>query len=167
VLESGPVLAPASTTAQGSTVNGIQCGGTEQFVKHVHAHLAVYVNGKQEQIPGGVGLLQASLVPGSGAFYTATQCFYWLHTHAGDGIIHIESPSARRVFTLGDFFAEWRQPLSSNQVGAAKGTVTAYLNGKRWTKDPKAIPLDAHYLIQLDVGAPVAFQRVSFGNQRL
>lgn len=167
-METGPLLAPASTTAQGTTVNAIQCGGTEQFVKHVHAHLAVYVNGKPTQIPGGVGLLQPSQVPGSGgAFFTASQCFYWLHTHAGDGIIHIESPSASRVFTLGDFFAEWRQPLSSSQVGPAKGTVTAYLNGKRWTKDPKAIPLDAHYVIQLDVGTPVAFQQVVFGNQGL
>jgi hypothetical protein len=168
VLESGSILAPASATAQGTVVSGIQCGGTEQFVKHVHAHLAVYVNGKPAQIPGGVGLLRASQVPGSGgAFFTASRCFYWLHTHAADGIIHIESPSASRVFTLGDFFAEWRQPLSSSQAGPAKGTVTAYLNGKRWTKDPKAIPLDAHYVIQLDVGAPVAFQHVAFGTQGL
>lgn len=168
VLEQGPALAPASSTTQGATVHGIQCGGTEQFVLHVHAHLAVYVNGSAQQIPPGVGLLQPALVPGSTNFYTATNCFYWLHTHAADGIIHIESPSATRVFTLGDFFAEWRQPLSSSQVGSAKGAVTAFVNGKRWTKDPATIPLGAHDVIQLDVGTPaVPFQTVSFGAQGL
>ncbi len=33
-------------------------------------------------------------------------CFYWLHTHTEDGIIHIESP-VQRTFTLGHFFAIW------------------------------------------------------------
>jgi len=167
-LEQGPQLAPASSTTQGATVHGIQCGGTEQFVLHVHTHLAVFVNGQPYQIPPGVGLLQPALVPGSTNFYTATNCFYWLHTHAADGIIHIESPSATHVFTLGDFFAEWRQPLSSSQVGPAKGPVTAFFNGKPWTKDPAAIPLGAHYMIQLDVGKPMAaFETVSFGGQGL
>ncbi len=167
-LESGPQLAPASSTTQGANVHGIQCGGTEQFVLHVHTHLAVYVNGQPYQIPPGVGLLQPTIVPGSTNFYTATNCFYWLHTHAADGIIHIESPSATHVFTLGDFFAEWRQPLSATQVGPAKGAVRAFFNGKPWTQDPAAIPLGAHYVIQLDVGRPVVpYQPVSFGDQGL
>ena len=106
--------------------------------------------------------------PGSATFYSASQCFYWLHTHAADGIIHIESPSATRVFTLGDFFAEWRQPLTSRQVGPAVGQVTAFLNGKRWNGSPAAIPLGAHYAIQLDVGVPlVPPQPVDFGRQGL
>jgi hypothetical protein len=168
VLEQGTPLAPASAAAQGSSVNGIQCGGTEQFVLHVHAHLAVYVNGQPRQVPPGVGLVQPAQVPGTPSFYTATQCFYWLHTHAADGIIHIESPSSTRIFTLGDFFAEWRQPLSSDQAGPAKGSVTAFLNGKRWGQNPATIPLNAHYAIQLDVGSPVvAPQPVSFGNSGL
>src|SRR5947209_136835 len=168
LLGQGQPLAADSSTAPGTTVNGIQCGGSEQFVLHVHAHLAVYVNGQPVQIPAGVGLIQPSLVSGSPSFYTATQCFYWLHTHAADGIIHIESPSKTRVFTLGDFFAEWRQPLSSNQVGQATGPVTAFLNGKRWTKNPALIPLGAHAVVQLDVGTPVVPpKKVSFGNQGL
>lgn len=168
LLEQGQPLAPASSTAPGTTVNGIQCGGTEQFVLHVHAHLAVYVNGQPAQVPAGVGLIQPVSVPQSPTFYTASQCFYWLHTHAADGIIHIESPSKTRVFTLGDFFAEWRQPLSSNQVGPATGTVTAFLNGRKWAQNPAAIPLGLHRVIQLDVGSPVVPPRtVSFGNQGL
>jgi hypothetical protein len=36
-----------------------------------------------------------------GPFYEATQCYYWLHVHAQDGIIHIESPTVR-AYSLGD-----------------------------------------------------------------
>jgi hypothetical protein len=168
LLEAGSPLAPASASAQGSPIHGIQCGGTEQFVKHVHAHLAVYVNGKPAQVPPGIGLLTPAAVPGQASFYTATRCFYWLHTHAGDGIIHIESPSATRVFTLGDFFAEWRQPLSTKQVGQARGAVTVFVNAKRWSSDPNAIPLQAHSVIQVDVGSPVVPpQNVEFGGRGL
>jgi hypothetical protein len=30
---------------------------------------------------------------GPNAFAHASRCYYWLHVHAGDGIIHIESPT--------------------------------------------------------------------------
>ena len=60
----------------------------------------------------------------------------------------------QRTFTLGNFFDIWGLPLSANQVGPAQGTVTAYLNGQLFSGDPTTIPLDAHNLIQLDVGAP-------------
>jgi hypothetical protein len=43
-------------------------------------------------------------------------CFYWLHTHAAHGTIHIES-SIARTFTLGDFFFDvGRQKLGPEQV---------------------------------------------------
>lgn len=102
-----------------------------------------------------------------GPFYQATRCYYWLHTHTADGIIHIESPSVR-IYTLGNFFDEWRQPLSSEVVATAHGPVTAFFNGKRWTKSPRAIPLLPHGVIQLDVGKPVVPpQSVSFAGTGL
>ena len=102
-----------------------------------------------------------------GPFYGAQQCIYWLHTHTSDGVIHIESPTAR-VYTLGNFFDEWHQPLSRTQVAGVKGNVTAYLNGKPWTKDPRAIPLLPHGAIQLDVGtAAVPPKPVSFAGTNL
>lgn len=168
-LEPGSPLAPATATVQGSPVHGIQCGGTEQFVQHIHAHVAVYVNGQPKQIPGGVGLIQPVVVPGSGGtFYTASNCFYWLHTHAADGVVHIESPSATKQYVLGDFFAIWSQQLSSSQVGPASGKVTAFVNGKPWLSDPAKIPLTSHASIQLDVGTPVVpFSAVSFAGSGL
>jgi hypothetical protein len=168
VLETGTALAPASTTLPGTTVDGVQCAPIEQLAYHIHAHLQVYVDGQPRQLPAAIGLIGPvyEQTP-NGLFWGAEKCYYWLHTHATDGIIHIESPTPR-IYTLGDFFDEWGQPLSANQVGPAIGKVTALVNGKRWTRSPRAIPLVPHAVIQLDVGTPlVAFQSVSFGNDGL
>jgi hypothetical protein len=167
-LEQGSQLAPASSTSSGNTVDGIQCAPIEQLAYHIHAHLQVYANGQPRALPGAIGLL--SPVPqqtAAGPFYGAQRCYYWLHTHTSDGVIHIESPS-RRIYTLGNFFNEWRQPLSADQVASATGAVTAFINGKRWTGSPASIPLNPHAAIQLDVGSPlVPFQPVSFAGTQL
>ena len=167
-LEAGAQLAPASTTAPGTTVDGIQCAPLEQLAYHIHAHLQVYVNGQPRALPAAIGLLGpvAQQTP-LGPFYGAQQCYYWLHTHTYDGVIHIESPT-QRVYTLGNFFNEWRQPLSASRVASASGPVTAFVNGKRWTSSLTSIPLLPHAVIQLDVGSPVVpFQPISFAGTRL
>ncbi len=167
-LEQGPELAPASSTTPGGTVDGIQCAPLEQLAYHIHAHLQVYDHGQPRTLPAGIGLIQpVAEQTANGPFYGATHCYYWLHTHATDGIIHIESPTAR-VYTLGNFFNEWRQPLSGTQVAGVKGKVTAFVNGKPWTKDPGAIPLLPHASIQLNVGSPQVPPRViSFAGTNL
>ena len=153
-LESGPVLAPASSTTAGTTVDGIQCAPVEQLAYHIHSHLQVYVAGQPRALPGAIGILGPVAQQTSyGPFYGAQQCIYWLHTHTSDGVIHIESPTVR-VYTLGNFFDEWHQPLGRTQVAGEHGKVTAFLNGKPWTKDPRTIPLLPHASIQLDVGSP-------------
>ena len=103
----------------------------------------------------------ASASPGAQAQQTAAgpvhrqrNCFYWLHTHAADGIIHIESP-VQRTFTLGDFFDEWGQPLGPDQVGPATGHVVAIYNGQVYQGNPRDIPLTKHAQIQLEVGTPL------------
>jgi hypothetical protein len=81
-------------------------------------------------------------------------CFYWLHTHAADGIIHVESPVAR-TYTLGDLFDVWGQKLGPTGVGPAHGSVTALYNGRVYRGNPREVPLTAHAQIQLDVGRPL------------
>jgi hypothetical protein len=66
----------------------------------------------------------------------------------------MEAPK-QMSFTLGQFFDIWGVPLSASQVGPAKGKVTAFLDGKPWTKSPASIPLTSEAQIQLDVGSPV------------
>jgi hypothetical protein len=166
-IEQGADIAPAGTTRTG-TVDGIRCGSTEQLAYHIHAHLSIFVDGKPRALPGGVGIPGSQEVQTSeGPVADGGQCIYWLHTHAPDGVIHVESP-AERIYTLGNFFDEWRQPLSSDQVGDAKGKVTALVDGKPWTKDPRTIPLEPHSVIQLNVGSPQApFQSFSWSGLQL
>jgi hypothetical protein len=154
-LETGPNLAPAGSPSPGQSVDGIQCGPTEQIAFHHHARLTVFVNGQPKTVPYGIGIADPHLQPGVGApFVDGGACFSWLHTHAADGIIHIESPVAR-VFTLGNVFDVWGQPLSSTQVGPAKGKVTALYNGQVWLGNPRDIPLREHTQVQLEVGDPL------------
>ncbi len=167
-LERGAPLAPASSTAPGIPVDGIQCAPIEQLAYHTHAHLQVFVDGQPRSLPGAIGMLGpvAQQTP-YGPFYAATQCYYWLHTHASDGVIHIESPT-QRIYTLGQFFDEWGQPLSAVQVAGAKGPVSAFLDGRRWRGSPRALLLEPHAVIQLDVGSPVVpFANVSWAGTGL
>jgi len=155
VSASSPtLLATTDGQAQGQPVDGINCETSEQVVYHIHAHLAVYSNGKARIIPEGIGIVPPTQVvqTSAGPFVTAGKCFYWLHSHTADGIIHVESPS-QRVYTLGNYFDIWNQPLSATQVGPAQGPVAAYVDGQPFTGDPRSIPLNAHTLIQLDVGS--------------
>jgi len=159
-LEQGPELAPASTTTPGTPVDGIKCAPVEQLAYHIHSHLQVYVNGQPRTLPAAIGLIGPVYEQTPyGKFYGARTCYYWLHTHASDGVIHIESPTVR-IYSLGNFFDEWRQPLEPDQVGPAKGKVTALFNGKPWKQNPRAIPLVAHSSIDLDVGTPVVPPKV-------
>jgi len=152
-LQQGPEIAPASTTGT-STVNGISCGPTEQLVYHIHARLSVFRNGQSYVLPAGVGIPGSKAVDtNQGPIASGGSCIYWLHTHTTDGVIHIESPS-KKIYTLGDFFDIWRQPLSPNQVGTLHGAITAFVNGKAWKKNPRDIKLLPHADIQLQIGQP-------------
>jgi hypothetical protein len=158
-LQKGTVLAPASTAATGQTVDGIQCNASEQVAFHVHTHLSVFLNGQLRPIPAGIGIVApvAQSTP-EGPFYAATHCYYWLHVHAQDGVIHIESP-AGHSYTLGEFFDLWGQPLSANQVGPAQGKLTTYVGGRLYRGNPRNIQLGSHVDIQIDVGAPAVSPR--------
>lgn len=154
-LERGPVLAAASSTSPGTVIDGlIQCAPIEQLAYHIHIRLQVYDNGQPRALPAAIGLLgPVSQQTKYGPFYGATKCYYWLHTHAPDGVIHIESPT-QRIYTLGQFFDEWRQPLSQTQIGTIHGSGTWIVNAKVWTKNPRDIPLLPHENIQLNIGQP-------------
>ena len=149
------LLATTVGMVQGQPVDGISCQSSEQLVYHIHAHLAVYTSGTPRAIPAGIGIVPPvlSTPTAAGPIVYGGTCFYWLHSHTQDGIIHIESPTAR-VYTLGNYFDIWNQPLSATQVGPARGAVTAYVDGKPFTGDPRSIPLMDHTRVQLDVGSP-------------
>jgi len=154
-IPNAPALAGPSAATAGQAIDGISCDTSEQTLFHIHTHLTIFVNGQQRQVPAGIGIPDAQAQQTqSGPFVDSGACFYWLHTHAADGIIHIESP-VQRTYTLGEFFDEWGQPLGPDQVGPAKGKVTAIVNGKVFTGNPRNVPLGSHENLQLDVGTPL------------
>jgi hypothetical protein len=141
-------LVLATRTQAAPTIDGVQCNQLEGSVTHIHQHLAIFDRGKAVAVPAGIGTREAN---------TSSPCLFWLHTHAGDGVIHVESPT-KDAFTLGQFFDIWGQPLSRTKVTTLKADAThqirAYVNGRLFRGDPRTIPLTAHALITLEAGPP-------------
>ncbi|MBC5829495.1 MAG: hypothetical protein GIW98_04815 [Candidatus Eremiobacteraeota bacterium] len=96
------------TFLSGAPIDGVRCDRAEGTKLHIHQHLLLYNRGSQVTVPSLIGIPPAA------------DCFYWIHTHNDDGIIHVESPMVK-TFTLGQFFDIWGEPLNS----AAAATVRA------------------------------------------
>lgn len=114
---------------------------------HIHAHLAVYVNGKSVPVPNGVG------ADPQGQFLAP------LHTHDATGVIHMES-SQTYPFTLGQFFDVWGVKFTTSQLGgytAGNGNVLqVYVNGKPVTNGPSHV-MNPHDVIVVGYGKPGSF----------
>lgn len=137
-------------------VDGIYCDQLEQTAYHHHVHLTIYMNGQKVPFPAGMGIA----VNQSGPI-----CYYWLHTHASDGIIHIEAP-AQHTFMLQNFLDIWQSFASSNtqftfptQLSSPDGW-TIYVNGKKVNGDFSKIDISSnqawHELITLVYNSPNA-----------
>lgn len=57
---SGLPVGNTRVGGQGSPVDGISCEPQEYATLHVHAHLALFVNGVQKAIPGNIGIVTGS-----------------------------------------------------------------------------------------------------------
>ncbi len=145
----------AARGGQSEPVHGMQCGAMEGDSYHIHVHVSLYVDGEQIAIPKSIGVIEPLSVNG---FVYGTDgsggCFYWVHTHDATGIIHVEPPMEIRV-TLGQLFDLWGQPLSRSGVAGYDGAVTVFLDGKKYTGDPREIVFERHQQIALEVGTPV------------
>jgi hypothetical protein len=158
--KSKTLLATTALQATGADVDGVvKSNSMEKVDYHIHAHLQIYVNGVQKNIPYGIGIVPPySLQTSSDTpFVSGGSAFYYLHTHDETGVIHVESPTEIQ-YTLGNFFDVWKQPLSSSQVGPAKGVVTVFVDGKPFTGDPRTITLTKFKKIQLDVGTVTPYK---------
>jgi hypothetical protein len=137
--------AARAAVPSGRPVDGIRCDRMEGSVLHIHQHLAILDHGKPVGVPDDVGRP-----------FTA-QCFYWLHTHTPDGIIHIESPNFS-TFTLGNFFDVWGEPLGKSNVAGAKprngDRVVVWVDGRQYAGDPRKIELTQHLDVTIEVGPP-------------
>lgn len=157
VVVIGVAAALLIKPASAQPIDGIECNVNEFNNYHVHAHLDVFIDGKQQQVPARAGIM------------STPSCFYWLHTHTTDGIIHIEAPTTRS-FTLGQFLDIWHQTGVGGQAffdSVSSKPVTAYVNGTQFQGEYKNIQLESREQIVLAYGNPPAtIPTHDFGNLR-
>jgi hypothetical protein len=126
-------------------VESISCDQLEHTDFHIHAHVTIYFQGQKVPVP-----------PGTVGIAPDGSCFYWLHTHSNDGVIHIEAPSGRS-FTLGNFLDIWAKRFAQlgypSELDQSEGW-QAYVNGRPFAGDFHTIPLQAHTLITLAYQSP-------------
>jgi hypothetical protein len=142
------VVAGGITVARATSrsIDGIGCDFSEAGTYHVHAHLAILVDGRAVAGP-----------PADTGIHIEHLCLYWLHTHDSTGIIHIEAP--RRISpTLGQFFDIWGQPLSRRRVAThpvgAGQMLRVFVGPTLYRGDPRAIKLYEHTKVTLEIGPP-------------
>ncbi len=134
-----PWPAPADVAARAASA-GLDLGpmGTAE---HYHPHLRIVIDGAEVPVPPNIGV-----DPATGAMSA-------LHTHEGDGTIHIEADSVGEVFTLGQLFTQWGVALTPQQIGGVRAKpgqqVQVTSNGTQFTGDPADLRLEPEQKIVL------------------
>ena len=102
-------------------------------------------------IPAGIGVAPPRVR--KGAYVRGGRCSYPVRTLEPTGLIEVVEGT--RV-TLGEFFDVWGQSLSTRRLLGFRARpgeqVDAFVNGVRWHGDPRAIPLNRHAAIVLEIG---------------
>jgi hypothetical protein len=138
-IGAGPrYLLPATPpfVANGRPVGRLRCSrdeGTREL-----AHVELFAKRLVLLLPATIGI--------------APHCSYEVRTTQPTGVVDFVS----RVHpTIGDLFSVWGQPLSAHQLAGFRGAVAAWVGGKRWHRDVRAIPLRRHSEIVIEVGGYV------------
>jgi hypothetical protein len=121
----------------------------ESLQYHVHAHLSIVQNNEALAVPQYVGAAESG----------NTHCFYPIHTHDQSGKIHVEAP-APALFTLGQLFAIWGQPLETSNVGGITGMpIVVYVTDAgvvtKETGDWHNIELKSHREVTIQIGTAI------------
>lgn len=138
-IGAGPrYLLPAAplSVVHGRPVGRLRCSrdeGTREL-----AHVELFANRLGLLLPARIGV--------------APHCSYAVRTTQPTGVVEFVS---RVRPTIGDLFAVWGQPLSAHRIASFRGAVAAWVGGKRWRGDVRAIPLRHHSEIVIEVGGYV------------
>jgi hypothetical protein len=131
-------------------ISGLSCDSMEQNGYHIHVHFTIYINGQPLTIPAGIG------IPADGT------CFYWMHTHTDDGIIHIEAPQKLHNLALDDFMTLWQQGFANlnfpPQMTQSSGW-KIFVNGKPFNGVVTSplyteVTFQPHDAVTLEYGSP-------------
>src|SRR5262245_16118784 len=99
------------------------------------AHVELFANKRALLLPKGIGL--------------GRSCSYPVRTTAPTGVVEFVAASKP---TLGDLFDVWGQPLSGRGFAGFRGPVSAWVGGRRWPGDVRAVPLRRHAEIVVECG---------------
>ena len=109
--------------------------------EHYHPILAITIDGESVPVPPNIGV-----DPTTGAMSA-------VHTHEGDGTIHIEADTVGEKFTLGQLFTQWGVALTPTQIGGvtakAGEKVKVTSNGAPVTGNPADLQLEPDQQIEL------------------
>jgi hypothetical protein len=138
---------------EGQVVDGVPCLRDDLPPRHIHVHLAVYLDGKPVTVPAGIGVGRPWGADPTGFIATGT-CFSWIHTHDKTGVVHVFTEEGKS-FSLGQLFEVWGQPLGGGALGY-KGPLLVLVDGGRFPGDPRTVPMIAFENIVLELGKPLA-----------
>ena len=139
----------SARAARGLPIGGLRC--TPATGRRYGVHLELFAARRVVLIPPGIGIAPPRRQ--RGAYVTGGRCEYAFRTHEPTGVIELEPHDPPP--TVGRLFAIWGQPLGRTRLAGFRGRVHAYVNGRRWRGDPRAIPLHRHAQIVLEVGGHV------------
>jgi hypothetical protein len=134
-------LSPApAAVLEGKPVGRLRCARTDG--RRFGVHLELFVRRRVLLVPAGVGVARVG------------RCSYPLRTREPTGVVEVRRGTRA---TLGDLFRLWGQPLGPRRIAGfkSKAPVLAFVGGKRWRGDVRAIPLTRHAQIVLELGGYV------------
>lgn len=110
---------------------------------HYHPHLRIVIDGRDVPVAPNIGV-----DPATGAMSA-------LHTHEGDGTIHVEADEPDEVFTLRQLFVQWDVALSSSRIGSVRAAhgehVKLTSNGMSIPGEPGQLQLEPDQRIVLEL----------------
>jgi hypothetical protein len=136
---SPPWPAPSDVPAHVAAA-GLDLGpmGTAE---HYHPRLSIIVDGQRVPVTPNIGV-----DPTTGAMSA-------VHTHEGDGTIHIEADTVGETFTLGQLFTQWGVALTPTQIGGVRAPagekVKVTSNGTPVPGNPADLLLEPDQQIEL------------------
>ena len=134
--------------ARAATIDGLRC--TRNHGRAYGVHLELYAHRLVVPVPSGIGV--APPQRRRGVYVLGGRCAYPVRTLEPTGVLIVDGGS---LPSLGELFAIWGQPLSARALASFRGTVLAYVGGRRWTRPPGAIPLRRHAEIVLEIEGAV------------
>jgi hypothetical protein len=150
---NGWVSNPNPPAIPGPDGTSLVCGEMDETY-HIHTHLSIFLDGQLLATPRSIGLIIRS---NDGS---TPDCWYPVHTHAQNGLIHVEAPDAIPT-NLGQFFEIWGRELSRTEVaGIADGKpIVFYIRDGdevvEYDGDPAEIEFADHREITIQIGEPI------------